>query len=202
MALDIAPGLNRKGYGFDGWAGHDLSQWRAIKAEAEERRRAASDRAIEIRGYDGDIQAVRRSQESIQRLGLENTVRLRCKDLAAVTRPTHRDLPRGLVVVNPPWGERMGSIDSLPPLYNRLGQLMSDEFKGWRGVVLTSELDLGKAIGLRAIKKHRFQNGRLELHCLQFDLSVDNEFRSLAQRALRQPSEPADVEPPTLTEGA
>ena len=202
MALDIAPGLNRKGYGFDRWAGHDLSQWLAIRAEAEERRRAASDRAIEIRGYDGDIQAVRRSQESIQRLGLENTVRLRCKDLAAVTRPTHRDLPRGLVVVNPPWGERMGSIDSLPPLYNRLGQIMSDEFKGWRSVVLTSELDLGKAIGLRAIKKHRFHNGRLELHCLQFDLSVDNKFRSLAQYALRQPSEPADVELPTLTEGA
>ncbi|MED5314558.1 MAG: bifunctional 23S rRNA (guanine(2069)-N(7))-methyltransferase RlmK/23S rRNA (guanine(2445)-N(2))-methyltransferase RlmL, partial [Pseudomonadota bacterium] len=140
--------------------------------------------------------------ESIQRLGLENTVRLRCKDLAAVTRPTHRDLPRGIVVVNPPWGERMGSLDSLPPLYNRLGRLMSYEFTGWQGVVLTSKLDLGKAIGLRAIKKHRFHNGRLELHCLQFDLSVDNKFRSLAQYALRQPSEPADVELPTLTEGA
>ena len=202
MALDIAPGLNRRGYGFDGWAGHDLSQWRAITAEAEERRRAASDRAMEIRGYDGDIQAVRRSQENIQRLGLENTVRLRCKDLAAVTRPTHLPLPRGLLVVNPPWGERMGSVDSLPLLYNRLGHLMSEEFGGWRGVVLTSELGLGKAIGLRASKKHRFHNGRLELHCLQFDLNVDNEFRSLAQHALRQPSQRADVEPPTLTEGA
>ena len=202
MALDIAPGLNRRSFGFDGWAGHDLAQWRAIKADAEERRVAASGRAIEIRGYDGDIQAVRRSQENIQRLGLENTVRLRCKDLAAVTRPTHRDLPRGLLIVNPPWGERMGSPDSLPPLYNRLGQLMSEAFEGWRGVVLTSELDLGKAIGLRASKKHRFHNGRLELHCLQFDLSVDNEFRSLAQHALRQPSERVNDEPPTLTEGA
>lgn len=202
MALDHAPGLARGRFGFDGWAGHDLSQWRALKGEAEERRRAASDNAVEIRGYDGDIQAVRRSQESVQRLGLENTVRLRCKDLAAVTRPTHRDLSRGVLVVNPPWGERMGSADSLPPLYNRLGQLMREEFEGWRGVVLTSEVDLGKAIGLRASKKHRFHNGRLDLHCLQFDLDADNRFRSLEQHSLCQPSELAGVDPSTLTEGA
>ena len=73
-----------------------------------------------------------------------------------MTRPTHRDLPRGLLIVNPPWGERMGSPDSLPPLYNRLGQLMSEEFEGWRGVVLTSELDLGKAIGSGRVKSTAF----------------------------------------------
>ena len=80
----------------------------------------------------------------------------------------------------------MGSVDSLPPLYNRLGQLMREEFEGWRGVVLTSQIELGKAIGLRASKKHRFHNGRLELHCLQFDLSVDNTFRPLAQTEPRR----------------
>ena len=47
---------------------------------------------------------------------------------------------------------------------------MREEFEGWRGVVLTSQIELGKAIGLRASKKHRFHNGRLELHCLQFEL--------------------------------
>ena len=202
MALDHAPGLARLRFGFDGWAGHDLSQWRAIKGEAEERRRAASDSPVEIRGYDGDIQAVRRSQENIQRLGLESKVRLRCKDLAAVTRPTHRDLSRGLLVVNPPWGERMGSPDSLPLLYNRLGQLMREQFEGWQGVVLTSKLELGKAIGLRANKKHRFHNGRLELHCLQFDLNADNEFRLFEQHSVRRADEPAGAHPPKLTEGA
>ena len=90
MALDTLQGLSR--FGFDGWAGHDALQWRAIKSEAEERRESGLQTQVEIRGYDGDIQAVRRSQENIQRLGLENTVRLRCKDLSSVTRPTHRDL--------------------------------------------------------------------------------------------------------------
>ena len=76
----------------------------------------------------------------------------------------------------------MGSVVSLPPLYNRLGQLMREEFEGWRGVVLTSQIELGKAIGLRASKKHRFHNGRLELHCLQFELDSGNTFRPSSRK--------------------
>ena len=151
--------MARSRFGFDGWAGHDALQWRAIKSEAEERRESGLQTQVEIRGYDGDIQAVRRSQENIQRLGLQHLVRLRCKDLSSVSRPTHRDLSSGVLVVNPPWGERMGSVVSLPPLYNRLGQLMREEFEGWRGVVLTSQIELGKAIGLRASKNIAFTMG-------------------------------------------
>jgi len=179
MALDQAPGLSRAGFGFDHWAGHDDAQWRAIRSEADERAQAGLTSSVEIRGYDGDIQAVRHSQNNIARLGLEKFVRIRCKDLASVTRPTHKDLSGGLVVANPPWGERMGSVSSLPLLYNALGDLMSREFEGWRGVVLTSDLALGKAVGLRAAKRRAFQNGRLDLHCLQFELTADNRFRDL-----------------------
>ena len=57
MALDHAPGLARSRFGFDGWAGHDALQWRAIKSEAEERRESGLQTQVEIRGYDGDIQA-------------------------------------------------------------------------------------------------------------------------------------------------
>jgi 23S rRNA (guanine2445-N2)-methyltransferase / 23S rRNA (guanine2069-N7)-methyltransferase len=83
------------------------------------------------------------------------------------------------MVVNPPLGERMGHADALPYLYNTLGELMSRQFDRWRGVILTSDLSLGKAVGLRADKRHRFHNGRLDLHCLQFDLGADNRFRPL-----------------------
>ncbi len=179
MALDRAPGLSRARFGFDHWAGHDDAQWRAIRSEADERAQAGLSTAVEIRGYDGDIQAVRRSQNNIARLGLEKFVRIRCKDLASVTRPTHKELSGGLVVANPPWGERMGNVSGLPLLYNALGDLMSREFEGWRGVVLTSDLALGKAVGLRAAKRRAFQNGRLDLHCLQFELTADNRFRDL-----------------------
>ena len=180
MALDRAPGLLRTTFGFHGWMGHDEQQWHVIRAEAEARARAAGTADIEIRGYDGDIQAVRRSQENIARLGLEEMVRIRCKGLEAVVKPTHRALDGGLVVVNPPWGERMGDSDALPHLYNALGGLLSSEFNNWSAAVLTSDISLGKAMGLKAAKRHRFHNGRLELHCLQFELSDDNRFKPLA----------------------
>ncbi|MDG2459664.1 MAG: bifunctional 23S rRNA (guanine(2069)-N(7))-methyltransferase RlmK/23S rRNA (guanine(2445)-N(2))-methyltransferase RlmL [Luminiphilus sp.] len=178
MALDRAPGLGRERFGFEQWAGHDPQQWSAVMGEAEARARAY-DRVIEIRGYDADMGAVRRAQDNIARLGLESIVRIRCKSLADVKKPTHTPMPAGLVVMNPPWGERMGDSESLPHLYSAIGEMISREFAGWHGVVLTSEIELGKAVGLQATKRHRFQNGPLELHCLQFALSADNRYRSL-----------------------
>ena len=189
MALDRAPGLSRRQFGFTGWLGHDAAQWAAIRGEAEARSRM-NDGEIEIRGYDADIRAVRRAQENIARLGLEEIVRIRCKSLAEVRRPTHRTLPSGLLVMNPPWGERMGESGALPHLYSAIGDVMSREFIGWEGLVLTSDLSLGKAVGLRAHKRRRFNNGRLELHCLQFKLDADNRFKPL-ERSGPSPALPA-----------
>ena len=200
MALDRAPGLSRQRFGFHGWVGYDEDQWRAVRSDAEERAVAVPANQLEIRGYDGDMQAVRRCQDNIGRLGLEDIVRIRCKDLAMVRRPTHRDLSRGVLVTNPPWGERMGQRDALPHLYNALGERMSEEFDNWLAVVLTSELSLGKALGLRANKRHRFHNGRLDLHCLQFQLGAENRFRTLQQEAERG-SEGQSTVPRVLSQG-
>ena len=200
MALDRAPGLSRQRFGFHGWVGHDEDQWRAVRSDAEDRAVAVPANQLEIRGYDGDMQAVRRCQDNIGRLGLDDIVRIRCKDLAMVSRPTHRDLSRGVLVTNPPWGERMGQKDALPHLYNALGERMSEEFDSWLAVVLTSDLSLGKAVGLRANKRHRFHNGRLDLHCLQFQLGAENRFRALQQKAERG-SEGQSTVPRVLSQG-
>ena len=200
MALDRAPGLSRQRFGFHGWAGHDEDQWRAVRSDAQERAVVMPVNPVEIRGYDGDMQAVRRCQDNIGRLGLEDIVRIRCKDLAMVNRPTHRNLSRGVLVTNPPWGERMGQKDALPHLYNALGERMSEEFDNWLAVVLTSDLSLGKAVGLRADKRHRFHNGRMDLHCLQFQLGAQNRFRSLQQEA-EPGSEGQSTVPRALSEG-
>ena len=118
MALNRAPGLMRQRFGFQGWLGHDESQWQAVRADALEQSTQSASTDVEIRGYDADISAVRRATDNIVRLGLESTVRIRCKSLSALTRPTHRDLVTGLLVMNPPWGERMGDASSLRHLYH------------------------------------------------------------------------------------
>ena len=201
MALNRAPGLMRQRFGFQGWLGHDEAQWQAVRADALEQSTQSRAADLEIRGYDADISAVRRATDNIVRLGLESTVRIRCKSLSALTRPTHRELATGLLVMNPPWGERMGDASSLRHLYHSIGESISREFTDWTAAILTSDVSLGKAIGLRAHKRHRFQNGRLELHCLQFALTADNELRALRdpEAALAKGTKAA---PAALSEGA
>jgi 23S rRNA (guanine2445-N2)-methyltransferase / 23S rRNA (guanine2069-N7)-methyltransferase len=172
-----------------------------VRADALEQSTQSPSTDVEIRGYDADISAVRRATDNIVRLGLESTVRIRCKSLSALTRPTHRDLVTGLLVMNPPWGERMGDASSLRHLYHSIGEVISREFTDWSAAVLTSDVSLGKAIGLRAHKRHRFQNGRLELHCLQFSLTIDNELRALRD-SVAEGAKGSKTAPAALSEGA
>lgn len=194
MAADIAPGLGRKRFGFEHLLTHDDAQWQAIFSDASgraERGRAAQ--LPEIRGYDWDPGVIRRAQENIARIGLEKAVRVSCKPVSELQKPSHRPLPFGLLVCNPPYGERIGDKESLVGLYRQLGEAMSREFPGWQAAVLTSDLDLGKATGLRSHKRYALYNGKLAASLLLFDLTA-NELRDGGKR-------PAQVGP-ALSEGA
>jgi 23S rRNA (guanine2445-N2)-methyltransferase / 23S rRNA (guanine2069-N7)-methyltransferase len=196
LAADMAPGLGREGFGFEYLQFHDPRQWQAILADARgraERGRAAT--LPEIRGYDASPGVIRRAQENIARLGLEKVVRVSCKPLRALKKPTHRPIPLGLVVCNPPYGERLGERDHLAPLYRELGEAILREFAGWRAAILTPDLALGRAIGLRSHKRYKLYNGALEVQLLLFDLA-DNELRDMGH------VEPAQAAAAPLSEGA
>jgi 23S rRNA (guanine2445-N2)-methyltransferase / 23S rRNA (guanine2069-N7)-methyltransferase len=183
MVTDMAPGLGRRHFGFEHWRGHNKEQWQAILADARgraERGRAGS--LPEIRGYDADPRVIRTAQENIARIGLEKVVRVSARPLAELTRPTHTSLPTGLLVCNPPYGERLGEKENLRVLYRQLGEVMAGEFNGWHAAVFTSDLDLGKAVGLRSHKRYAFWNGAIAAHLLLFDL-LDNRLRALPQPA-------------------
>ncbi|MFV0276417.1 MAG: THUMP domain-containing protein, partial [Parahaliea sp.] len=108
MAADIAPALDRERFGFEAWKGHNRAQWQAILGDARGRAQRGRQRQLpEIRGYDADARVVRLAQENIARLGLERVVRVLRKPLAELRRPTHLPLPEGLLICNPPYGERL-----------------------------------------------------------------------------------------------
>ncbi|MDZ7781845.1 MAG: THUMP domain-containing protein [Halioglobus sp.] len=177
MAADIAPGLARERFGFEQLRLHDDAQWRAMLTDARaraERGRAA--RLPEIRGYDADPGVIREARENIQRAGLQAAVRVSCRALADFSKPTHRPLETGLIVTNPPYGERLGEKKHLGGLYRLLGERLAVHFGGWRAAVFTADLDLGRAIGLRSHKRYTLYNGTLETYLLLFDLR-DNVLR-------------------------
>jgi 23S rRNA (guanine2069-N7)-methyltransferase / 23S rRNA (guanine2445-N2)-methyltransferase len=200
MAADIAPGLLRQRFGFEKLASHNRTQWQAILSDA--RARAERGRAAqlpEIRGYDADPRVIRRAEENIARCGLEKVVRVSVKPLAELKKPTHKPLPLGLLACNPPYGERLGEKESLAYLYRQLGETMVAEFPDWEAAVFTSELDLGRAIGLRSHKRYTLFNGPLETHLLLFHLA-GNELRGSApEQAAKAQVQAADA---PLSEGA
>ncbi|MBK1633668.1 23S rRNA (guanine(2445)-N(2))/(guanine(2069)-N(7))-methyltransferase [Thiohalocapsa halophila] len=179
MAADIAPGLLRSElgvhWGCTGWAGHDAAAWAELLAEARARRAAGltaagrtalGRRGLGIRGSDQDPQAVRAAQANAARAGLGGHLHFERRALGDCVPAAGE--PPGLLVTNPPYGERLGADSELPALYAALGAVLRERFDGWRAAVLTGNPDLGKVMGLRAARFHTLYNGPIECRLLHF----------------------------------
>jgi len=172
MAMGIAPGILRVRWGFERWVKHRDDIWQPVLQDAQRREEAALQRQWpEIRGYDNHPGAIRASEENIRAAGLEGKVRVSRKEVADLVKPTHRELIDGLLIVNPPYGERLGEVEELKSLYRELGDKLKQEFTGWQAAVFTSNPELGKNMGLKARKKHPFYNGPLQGVLLLFTVS-------------------------------
>lgn len=175
MALDIAPGSMRNHFGFIGWRGHDRALWQSLIDEARTRREAASSpKRFTLRGYDTDAQAVRAAIENVERARLRGFVHIERRELEQLTRES--EAQTGLVVTNPPYGERIGDQEQLQGLYTTLGAKLREHFEGWKAAVLTGNPPLAKAIGINARRTHTLFNGRIECRLLRFDV-VPDEYR-------------------------
>ena len=168
IAGDVAPGLGREYFGFLGWRGHDRGLWERLLREAQTRR-AARSAERRIFGSDHDAAAVAAARANAAAAGVAGWMDVRRCALAAVSAPAG---PAGLLVCNPPYGERIGAERGLERLYGELGTLMRERFVGWKAAVLTGAPDLGGAIRVRAQRTHRLKNGSLDCLLLRFDLAA------------------------------
>ncbi len=185
QATGTPPGALRTYYGFMGWKKHDAEAWSRVRKAAISSGESLSPQGIEtnaagvrirrkarnspIIGYDEDFRAVRTGLENIEQAGFRGRVHIEKRELALCDRP---DAEKGIIVVNPPYGERIGrgEEEELAALYGRIGDLFKQKFKGWTGFVFTGNLELAKHIGLKASRRHVLYNGAIECRLLQFDL--------------------------------
>lgn len=170
MAADIAPGLTRKSFGFLKWRRHDVQLWERLLAEARTRRESGLQKLPLIRGYDEDSQIIGTARDNIYNAELEKHIVVAKRALAACAP---ENAGAGLVVVNPPYGERLGEATELPRLYAELGQQLIRCFKGWQASVFTGNPDLAKHMRLRARHYHTLWNGTIECRLLHFDVSEE-----------------------------
>jgi 23S rRNA (guanine2445-N2)-methyltransferase / 23S rRNA (guanine2069-N7)-methyltransferase len=168
LAGDVAPGLLRPRFGFQGWLGHRPELWQRLLDEAHQRRVEGRDRIPPVYGYDADAAAVRATLANIETAGLRGIVHAERRELAGLVPA--RPEPTGLVVVNPPYGQRLGEVQSLRPLYALLGARLREHFVGWRAAVFTGNPELAKGMGLRARRQHALFNGAIPCKLLHFEV--------------------------------
>jgi 23S rRNA (guanine2445-N2)-methyltransferase / 23S rRNA (guanine2069-N7)-methyltransferase len=179
MAADVAPGLRRERFGFAGWKGHDAALWKMLHDDAQTR---ASSGLQQLRsvffGFDQDPSVLNEAKRNAQEAELSGFIQFGRQSLEHLHCPHELESP-GLVISNPPYGERLNADENIVALYRLLGEKLKAEFPGWRASVITSEDSLGRAIGLHADKKYRLYNGALECTLLNFDLTPRTETREV-----------------------
>jgi 23S rRNA (guanine2445-N2)-methyltransferase / 23S rRNA (guanine2069-N7)-methyltransferase len=173
IAADAAPALDRDYFGFTGWRGHDAGLWERLCAEARERRGARPARRC-ILGSDIDADAVRMAIANGENAGVADWLHVEKRSLGEVVPPKGG---AGLIVTNPPYGERIGAESGLPALYSELGLTLRDRFQGWQAAILTGNPPLARNLGIYAKRTHRFFNGTIECRLLRFDLNEAREQR-------------------------
>lgn len=200
MAMEIAPGLLRRRWGFSGWLGHVPALWQEVLEDARRRRERAMAREWpEIRGYDASGRAVAQAEANIERAMLRGRVRVLRRELSEFVRPTHRPLSTGLVITNPPYGERLGDEASLVHLYRHLGDSLRREFVGWQAAVFTGNPELGKRMGLRSHRQYQLFNGSIPSKLLLFDIRPEAFVDAAVKPGVADAATPA---PEVLGQGA
>jgi len=168
MAMDIAPGLLRTYWGFLGWKQHDESIWSELVADARARRETGLMGHPVIRGYDISARSINIACDNATAISLEDHIEFAQQAIRDCAQPSEETT--GLVVVNPPYGERLGQQQELEPLYRDLGTCLKTHYQGWKAAVITSDPDLGKCLGIRARQVNRLYNGALECILLRMEL--------------------------------
>lgn len=160
IGMNIAPGFNRD-FAFEAWPWVDQSQAQKVRDEAESK--ANYDIDLDISGFDLDGRMVEIARKNAEEAGLGDVIKLkqmRLQDLKT-------DKINGVIISNPPYGERLLDDKAVDILYNEMGQTFAP-LKTWSKFILTSDEGFEKKYGSQADKKRKLYNGTLKVDLYQY----------------------------------
>ena len=170
MGLNIAPGTGRH-FGFERLDDFDAGTWTAVREAALAAQ--TLDRKLSIYGSDLHYREVEYAKENLRAAGLAEVVRIKQASATDLRPPA----PQGVLVTNPPYGERIGENDELTALYPKLGDWMKQYFSGWRCYFFTGDPALPKGIRLKASKRTPLFNGAIECRLLEYKIIAGSNRR-------------------------
>ena len=174
IAADHAPGLLRKYFGFVGWKQHDAACWQKILSEAEQRKKAGLEKMPVIAGFDQSRRTVATAIKHVENAGFQNKIHVEKRDIIDA-EPASSWQP-GLLICNPPYGERLGDEEQIAQLYRQFGETLKAKFIGWKASMIISNPEMGFRLGIRSQKPITLYNGALECKLLRLTIEEKSFF--------------------------
>jgi len=161
MSLNIAPGSLRETFGFEQWKKHDVETWKTLKTTAQVyAKRAVKDCTTRFYASDLSKDMVSIARQNAQRAGVAELIEFSVQDAKKVKAP--EELTTGMLISNPPYGERLGGFSDTISLYTELGHHFKDAFAGWNLSMFAMDTELLSCLGMRAGRSYKFFNGPIE----------------------------------------
>ena len=161
IARHIPPGLGRR-FAFELFSNFDQALWKTVQTKARENQLSAS--PAPIYASDRDARAVQTAKDQFARAGVAGDIALTQRDLFDLTPPQEP----GIIVMNPPYGVRLGTQADLDVFYPKLGAWLKTRCVGWRVYLFTGDLRAPKLIGLAPSKRTPLFNGAIECRLYEF----------------------------------
>ena len=184
IACGVAPTWLRHSWLLQNLANYDEILWKQQREQVAESCKKleanAADSAAVIRGFDSDRKVVALARDNVRSAGLEAVISIQEQpiDQLAVSKDSKPDnweqFESGLVVVNPPYGKRLGEVESLGGLYHQLGEWLKRDCLGWLAAVFTGNPELGWSTGLRSWRQHALFNGSIACQLQRYRIEEKN----------------------------
>ncbi len=162
MAADIAPGLLRDQFAFEKWKKHLGPQWQEIRTQAQQRKEQAQqgDLELTLAGYDMDREVIAKAKDNARRAGVMHFIHVVTQPLSELTK--EKGLPdTGLILCNPPYGERLSDEVAIGSLYAAMGHKIKQHFANWTVAIFTGNPQQAYQFKMRSDKQYQLYNGAI-----------------------------------------
>lgn len=163
IACNIPANINRRRFAFESWKDFDVDLYETIEAAMLKRVR---DFPFKMKGYDLDSRMVELARENVKSANLQDFIEIEHRDFFKTEKENDRSL---FMVFNPPYDERI-SVKDVESFYSSIGNTLKHGYPGTQAWMITSNMEALKYVGLRASKRIKLYNGKLEARLVRYEM--------------------------------
>jgi len=163
IACNIPPNLNRINFAFEGWNNYDVDLLSKVLSDSKKKYKPLE---VNIFAKELNSNNIRSARMNINTANMRKSILLDQADFFKNPPPS----AKGVIIINPPYGERLELQEGLPDFFEKIGSTLKHEYSGWDAWIIASDEESFKNIGLKPSKKIPVMNGKLECQFRKYEL--------------------------------